>query len=55
MVSGVISMICSAGGEVSFSGASRRTVACAVGDDLVVGGGRLAAAFGPLLVDRLRR
>ena len=43
IVSGVVSMICIAGGEVSFSGASRRTVACAVGDDLVVGGGRLAA------------
>ena len=42
MVSGVISIICSAGGEVSFSGASRRTVGCAVGVDLV-GGGRLAA------------
>ena len=39
MVSGVlISNVCSAGGEVSFSGASRRTV----GVDLV-GGGRLAA------------
>ena len=42
MVSGVISIICSAGSEVSFSGASRRTVGCTVGDDLV-GGGRLAA------------
>ena len=42
MVSGVVSIICSAGGEVSFSGASRRTVGCTVGDDLV-GGGRLAA------------
>ena len=42
MVSGVISIICSAGGEVSFSGASRRTIGCAVGVDLV-GGGRLAA------------
>ena len=42
MVSGVlISSVCSAGGEVSFSGAvgSRR----AVGVVLVVGGGRLAA------------
>ena len=27
MVSGVISSVCSAGGEVSFSSASRRTVA----------------------------
>ena len=42
MVSGVISIICSAGSEVSFSGASRRTVGCAVGVDLV-GCGRLAA------------
>ena len=42
MVYGVDSIICSAGGEVSFSGASRRTVCCTVGDDLV-GGGRLAA------------
>ena len=42
MVSGVVSIICSAGGEVSFSGASRRTIGCTVGDDLV-GGGRLAA------------
>ena len=42
MVSGVISSICSAGGEVS-SGASWRTVGCTVGVDLV-GGGRLAAA-----------
>ena len=41
MVSGVISIVCSAGGEVSFSGASRRT-GYTVGDDLV-GGGRLAA------------
>ena len=40
MVSGVISIICSAGGEVSFYGASRRT-GCTVGDDLV-GGGHLA-------------
>ena len=38
MVSVVNSSVCSAGGEVSFSGASRRTV----GVDLV-GGGRLAA------------
>ena len=39
MVSGVlISSVCSAGGEVSFSGASRRTVGVEV-----VGGGRLAA------------
>ena len=37
LVSGVVSIICSAGGEVSFSGASGYTV----GDDLV-GGGRLA-------------
>ena len=42
MVSGVlISSVCSAGGEVSFSGAVGSR--CAVGVDLVVGGGRLAA------------
>ena len=53
LVSGaLISSVCSAGGEVSFSGASRRTV----GVDLVGGGRasrgcRLPPAFGPLLVD----
>ena len=45
MVSGVISIICNACGEVSFSGASRRTVGCAVGVDLE-GGGRLEKAVG---------
>ena len=42
MVSGVlISSVCGAGGEVSFSGVVGSR--CAVGVDLVVGGGHLAA------------
>ena len=66
MVSGVVSIICSAGGEVSFSAYCRlycrrrsgrrwSSSSCGLAWTLASRGCRLPPAFGPLLEDRLRR